>query len=506
MSKLIKYPLIILGALIALFVVAAIIFTTLISPKDALKYADNSIYQKTGHHLTIKGKASWSFFPWLGFDATQLEISNSPGFQGPALASIGEMQIRVKLIPLFSGKIQVGDVVVKNSNFNLITNKAGVNNWQNPAGNKAEPASDASDAVKAAPIAISVASIDIQNANVNLSNQQAGSATRIQKFNLTTGEINGPRDIQIKSSLQLLSAQAAGTVNNISFNGVLHTDSVNQSFSIPNLNLQNRISRPKLSDLLVKLSGALQVNFKNQTAAINNLQISVANLILSGKFSAANIFATPAFNFNLVSNSASVAELSRAINGSAGASGSLKLNISGSTSGGSSTALIKNLNGSGQFNLDGLALATKMNQYINDGISRSKRGGTYNGDNTKYVSISAPFSIRNGILYNSSLSTSLKSPRISGSGQVNLMSQAVSYRLNASMTLSIDKQQIPISFPIYVGGTISNLTFNPDTNAIAGQIVAYFAKSLLQNGIKNLLQGPQGGGSKIPIKIPFFGN
>ncbi len=506
MSKLIKYPLIILGALIALFIVAAIIFATLVSPKDALKYTDNSVYQKTGHHLIINGKASWSFFPWLGFDATQLEISNAPGFQGAALANIGEMQIKVKLIPLFSGKIQVGDVVIRNSNFNLITNKAGVSNWQNPAGNQAEPAAGANDAIKAAPIAISVASIDIQNANVNLVNQQAGSNTSIQKFNLTTGEIKGPTDIQIKSSLQLISAQSAGTVNNISFNGILHTDPANQSFSMPDLNLQNKITRPKLPSLLFKLTGALQANIKNQTAVITNLQISLANLILSGNFNATNILATPKFNFTLNSNSASVAELSRAINGSAGASGTLKFNISGSTSGGSSTALIKNLNGSGQFSLDGLALATKMNQYINDGISRSKRNINYSGDNTKYVSIWAPFSIRSGILYNSNLSTSLKSPQISGSGQVNLMSQAVSYRLMASMTLAIDKQQIPISFPIYVGGTISNLTFNPDTNAIASQIIAYFAKSLIQNGIKNLLQGPQNGGNKVPIKIPFFGN
>lgn len=504
MSKLIKFALSIIGAIILLFVIAAVLFTTLLSPKDALHYADNSIYQKTGHHLIIHGKASWSFFPWLGFEATHLEISSTSGFQGPALATIGEMQIRVKLIPLFKHHLEIGNIIIKNANFNLITNKAGTSNWQN-SNNRDSNASNNSSAAKAAALSFTIAGITIQNANLNLVDQKAGSNTRIQKFNLTTSGISGHSDIDIKSDLQLISGQAAGTINNISFTGTLHTDQASQSLQLPDLNLQDKITRPNLSPLLIKITGNLQANGNAQTATITNLNISLANLILTGSLNATNILATPTLNLNLTSNSASVAELTRALNGSSSVSGTLKFNINATTSGASQAILTKNLNGNGQFNLSNLALATKMNQYINDGISRAKRSGSFNGDTTKYVSIWAPFSIRNGILYNPSLSTSLKSPRISGSGQVNLMSQAVSYRLNASMTISIGKNQIPVTFPIYVGGTLSNITFTPDTNAIAGQIVAYFAKNLLQNGIKNLLQGPQGG-SGIPIKVPFFGN
>lgn len=506
MSKLVKFPLFILAALIALFIIAALVFSTLLTPKDALKYADAAIYQKTGHHLRINGKASWSFFPWLGFDATQLEISNPAGFSGDSLATIGEMQIRVKLIPLFRGQVQAGDVIIKNSNFNLITNKAGASNWQAPASTQPANNSSADSAEKAAPMVVSIASINIQNANVNLVNQQAGSRTQIQKFNLKTNNLGDQGDLTIKSDWQLVSAESAGTVNNISFTGVLHTDKAKQRLSMPDLDLENKLTRPNLPNLLVKLTGALEVDIKNQTANINDLQISVANLVLSGKFGATNILATPSFTLNLSSNSASVAELSRALSGNGGVSGTLKFNVAATTRGGSPAALISNMSGNGKFSLDGLALVTKMNQYINDGISRSKRNVSYNGDNAKYVSIWAPFTIRNGILYNP-VNTSLRSPRVSGSGQINLATQAVSYRLSASMRLNIANHSIPVTFPIYVGGTISNLSFNADTNAIASQIVAYFAKSLIQDGIKTLMQGNQGGsGNKIPIKIPFFGN
>lgn len=508
MSKGLKYTGIVIGLIIAFLIIAAVLLTTLVTPKDVVGYADKYVYQKTGHHLTIKGKAGWSFFPWIGFDATHIELSNPPGFGDAPLATIGDLRIKVQLMPLFRGKVNIGTIVLDNSNFNLITNKQGQTNFQSltalSASSNSTPSATATTS-KGAPMAISVASIQIHDANIINMNQQTNQTSKIQHFNLETGSFASLENVDIKSSLEMSSSQS-NSVNKVRFTGTLNINPNAHTFTMNDFDLRDDIIRQGLPNLLLKVTAILNANMQTQVLTLNQLKASLANLVLTGSFTARNFLATPSFNLVLNSNSASVAELTRALTGKGGGSGQLKFSANLNTSGATQQALTKNLNGGGQFSLNNLALATRMNQYINDGIKRSNRGDNYQGDTTKSVSIWSNYTVRGGIIYINSLTTSLKNPIITGGGSVNLMTQGLAITLNASTTISISHNAIPIHFPIYVGGTISNPTFTPDTNAIAGQIIAYFAKNLLQAPLKGVIGTVKSGGKALPFKIPFFGN
>ncbi len=504
MIKALKWISIVIGTIILLLIVASIILANVISPKEVVVQIDKQLYAKTGHHLIIKGKASWSFFPWLGFNASHIEITNSPGFGSKPLASVGDLQVKVKLMPLFSRQVQVGNVVVKNAVFNLVTNKAGQSNWQSlinakSTGTNTKP--DHSTADKVAPLAISITKIDIDNANVFMTDQKNNTITKFEKFNLQMASSGDLNNIAIKSSLQMSSNQSTN-INQISFTGHAKANAANQKINISDFNLQSNTLRKDLPTLKLTLTGDLLADNKTQTITLNKMRVSIANLVLNGTAKVFNYNATPSYRLQFTSNAASVAQLTQTLTGKSSASGNIKLSTNVTTSGSNQAQLIKNMNGSGQFSLSNVALGSQLNQFIDDGIKRANRNANTTAA-TKYVSVWGNYTINNGIFNNSNLSTSLKNPVVNGGGQINLLTQAISYRLTASTTISIDKNQIPITFPVYIGGTISNPTYRADTGAIATQIATYLAKGLIQNQLKKVFEG--GNGKNLPIKVPFFG-
>jgi len=514
MSKALKYTGIVIGIIIAIFIILAIILSQVLSPKTLIKQLDSYLVEKTGQHLVVKGKSGLSFFPWLGFNGHDITITSPKGFDKP-LAQIGDLQVKVKLMPLLSGDVRIGRVVMKEATFNLITDKTGKTNWQGLANlsnnqkakQSAQPKTKTKQAAKAAaPIALSIAKIDIQNANIISTNLKTKETSRIQRFNLETGGIDSFDNIAIKASLQSSSSKSK-TVNHVNFSGTLHVNPETKTFKMDNFSLENQSYSGKRTGANINVTGHLNGDMSKQAITLNKMRISVANLVLSGKAKIAKFMSRPVYSINFASNKVSISKLSRTLTGRSGGSGSLKISANITTSGSTQRSIIKNMRGSGKFSVTGLSLGNKVNSYIDKGISSSKRGRgkvKRTSGAAKSISLWGSFTLKNGILYNPRLSTSLKNPKVYGGGRVNLLTQRINYTLQASTVLRLPpNHNIPIKFPIYVTGTLSNPQIKPDTGKIAGQIAAYFIKNILNNAIKGAIQGKTKG--RVPISIPIFG-
>lgn len=512
MSKALKYTGIILGLVVAAFIVLGVILSHVLSPKLLVNQLDGYLFEKTGQHLSIKGSSGLSFFPWLGFDAQNITITSPKGFDTP-LAEIGELQIKVKLLPLLKGNVNIGRVVVKKATFNLVTAASGQTNWGNlvqlgrnkTASHKALP--EKSNAKKAAPLALSIAKVNIEDANILSTNQKTKTSHRIEHLYLNTSGINKQNQIVI-SLKSLMSSSASKTINHIRFNGTLHANPSEKTFSIPDFAFENQPITGKQQGAKIKLTGNLLGDPSNQTITLNKMQLSIANLLLQGDFKASRLTTLPTYAINFTSNKAAISKLTQALTGRASGSGQIELRAKVTTAGKTTSDLIKKATGNGQFRLINLSLGDKMNRYISQGVASAKRGKMQTkpiNSSTKSVNLWGPFSIKGGYFYNSQLSTSLKDPKISGSGKVNLLTQRINYTVQVSTVLHLPPNHaIPIQFPIYILGTLSNPKFQPDTGKIAGQIAQYFLKNVLKDTIKDALQGKQKG-KGLPIKIPFFG-
>lgn len=119
----------ILFALLLLFVVIVAAAPSLI-PVAAFKGRIEAEASKAlGRPVSIGEKISLRIFPKTAFRAEQLEIGNAEGFDEPYLARVKVADIGVRLMPLFSGRVEIERFVLTEPDIVLVKAADGRINW-----------------------------------------------------------------------------------------------------------------------------------------------------------------------------------------------------------------------------------------------------------------------------------------------------------------------------------------------------------------------------------------
>lgn len=308
--------------IIAIVVIAAIIFKHTVDPNDYKKQITQAVQHHTGHPLTIKGKIELSLFPWLGVDIHNVSFGNPKGFSGKQLAAIGEAQVRVKLLPMLIGKFEVGHIVLKNADINLVTLASGKSNWhdlvkQGPTSAKtnthkhhAQNKPLAHKQVTATTDSISVANINIDNANVNITNAVTKKDYHLTHFTLNANTVNlQGNEFTVNSSFNVAQSQPLLALS-ADIQGTFSIDS--KKLSANNFNLSGKISA--LHTQLAK-SVPYAIEFRKFSAQdeqhfqLQDLNIELANLKLDASIIANN----EAYNGNIALQSFDPSQLLSAL-------------------------------------------------------------------------------------------------------------------------------------------------------------------------------------------------
>ena len=202
MKKTLKILGLVVGGLLALFIIAAVALTLLFDPNDYKDSIIKAVKDQTGRELRIDGKLGWSFFPWIGIETGKLELSNAPGFGAEPFARLDGAGAKVKLLPLLRQQIVVATVFLDGLKLNLAKNAAGKTNWDDlltPAG-KEKPAEKPAPGMDAGLIGgISINKIDIRKADVTWKDQASNAQYAVRNLDLQTGKIvvGEPVDVQL---------------------------------------------------------------------------------------------------------------------------------------------------------------------------------------------------------------------------------------------------------------------------------------------------------------------
>lgn len=131
------------GGVIALLVVAVVLFFVFF-PKDlAAREAERRIEEATGRDLVLGGDIELTFYPALGFSVENASLSNPEGFDDPARRGGAEeaetpfiaadrIVFAVALLPLLSGDIQVKNLIFEGADLRLRAKEDGTANWTFP--------------------------------------------------------------------------------------------------------------------------------------------------------------------------------------------------------------------------------------------------------------------------------------------------------------------------------------------------------------------------------------
>jgi AsmA protein len=175
------------AGLIGLIVIGLVLVVAFVDPNDYRDDIEKLVEEKTGRELTLSGDLKLSVFPWIALESGPASLGDAPGFGPEPFVSIRDARVGVRLLPLLSGKIEVGNVRLDGARIRLITDESGRDNWADLGKSEAEetPAPTESGPTEAP----TVASLEIIDAAVVMENRQEKSRREIRDFNLKTGRL-----------------------------------------------------------------------------------------------------------------------------------------------------------------------------------------------------------------------------------------------------------------------------------------------------------------------------
>lgn len=202
MSRIFKVLGILVGALVALIVVAVLLVALLVDPNDYRDEIAQRVQDATGRELTIEGELSLSVFPWVAIEVGRTRFGNAEGFGDEPFASFERASLSVKLLPLlFRREVSVGTAELESLRVNLAVAGNGRSNWQDisermEAVEQLEEQAP-QDEEGAQVSSFAVGSIAIDDAQLVYDNAQLGERYELTGLGLKTGSINAGEPVDL---------------------------------------------------------------------------------------------------------------------------------------------------------------------------------------------------------------------------------------------------------------------------------------------------------------------
>jgi len=215
MSRIVKVIGIVVGALIVLIAAVLVAVATLLDPNDYKDDITAAVARATGRQLTLDGKLDLSVFPTIRIAVGAATLSNAPGFGSAPMAKIGGAELSLALLPLLSGKVEVGRARLSGLDLNLERDARGRNNWQDlsgsGAGQPAQPGQSSSPG--GANLNLGVREIEISDAHVTYKDASTGSRWELTSFGLDAQDFGVGERFPLKIKFALAGADVAVKVD-----------------------------------------------------------------------------------------------------------------------------------------------------------------------------------------------------------------------------------------------------------------------------------------------------
>lgn len=347
MAKALKILGIILLTIIVLIGLGIVLLIHYVDPNKFKNEIDAAVYSNTGHHLTINGNLSWTFFPWVGFKVNDAELDNAPGFGKQPLAKIGEADISIRLLPLLMGNIEVHNVELNSLQMNLIRKADGTTNWQlnnpqqntNATNNTNHSQSTASQ--DNSTLDFSIANLTVVNSSItwddrlnktsyNLSNlyingHNVGTQNLFPltiSFNLNSNKFNKPVDVSFNGNFNIGKHLASIAINQVdatiddfelegdlsaknlkgpaNFQGDIHIPAFNLRKLLTEFNIS--LAKFNKANALEKLSADLAFNGGRNKLSIKPFKLTLDDTNINGEINFTNLRQYEV-NYKLTANS-----------------------------------------------------------------------------------------------------------------------------------------------------------------------------------------------------------
>ncbi|WP_062309883.1 AsmA family protein [Polynucleobacter sinensis] len=218
MNKKLKVIAAILGGFILLSGAGIWYAASRINPAELTKLLSDSVKTTTGRDLKITGPVSLELFPKISVSANQLSLSNASWADSADMLTLKHIDLDLKLLPLFSGQVEIGSIKLSGLELFLQKNAAGLANWDlslSPASSDSAKAVAPVDSTSNTSNFLSIGDVSILDAKIHY--RDVGSPVSIyQVKRLSVAQSADKASILLNMQYQGLPIEVAGKTGSIS--------------------------------------------------------------------------------------------------------------------------------------------------------------------------------------------------------------------------------------------------------------------------------------------------
>ncbi len=278
MGSMIKYLAILVGAVLALAIVAGIAVSLFFDPNDYRDKIQTGVKESTGRDLVIEGDIGLKIFPWLALDVGKASFGNADGFGDEPMASFDRATLSVKLLPmLLSREVSIGTANLESLKLNLAIDRQGRSNWQDLAEGDAEKKAEPTDGETA--FAINVSSINISDAAIVYADGRTGDRYEITNANLKTGKIAAGMGVSVEGGLSF-DLQPKGMSGDVEVESNVLFDPAAGAMAFDNLQISGFVEG--VSQAPVTFGIKTNVDMGDEIVALNDIVLALDDAVFRG--------------------------------------------------------------------------------------------------------------------------------------------------------------------------------------------------------------------------------
>jgi AsmA protein len=244
----------------------------------------------TGRPINIAGDMDISLYPWIGIKINDVTIENTSGFSNKTFATIGQFDVRIKIMPLLQKRLDIDKLVLHQLALELEINTAGENNWSDFSGvsdkNNVEPESGLAG--------LTIGGIDVADSRLTWVDVNTGKQLKLSNLSLSTKVVSKgqPLPVELKAFVESNQPEWQAAVNaktRLEFND----DSAVFDAKDLKLTVKALLPNTEMEKVTLAMVADSKINLQTRSAKLTNARLGVLGLVMGGTFDVENIFSVP---------------------------------------------------------------------------------------------------------------------------------------------------------------------------------------------------------------------
>ena len=197
--KLVKWTIGIFAGLVILVGVAFVVLPNFVPMERIVAEGAKQVEAATGRKLTVGGDPELSIWPEVAIRMNNVAFANAPGAADAQMATIEAVRVRVPIMPLLSGSVEIQEFVLVKPDIRLEVDENGQPNWSfAPTGAAdAKPAADASAGGSGLPNelkTLKLGDVRIEDGRIAYRDARSGAAETLEDVDLklTLASLDSP--------------------------------------------------------------------------------------------------------------------------------------------------------------------------------------------------------------------------------------------------------------------------------------------------------------------------